>query len=319
MPRKPRSEQIDPSRTCWFHLTSRVVQKLRRLDSKNDERKSLLLNYIKDLNSAFSLDIAAWAILGNHTHIVVRLNPDRHLEWSDSEVVERWAKIHPPRDTHYNPIQNEQRFQAWFDDRLKDKAWLEQTREKLGSVSQFMKDFKQFAAQTFNKFDKTVGHFWEGRFRSEPLDNREAVLAAMAYVDLNPFAAKLCEVPEEADFTSLKERVEARDLAVTDNIEASDDAVVKSSDEACDPNPERELWFSPIDDSVCNCNGDHGLFRGYRLDSYLKLVDAVARMFRKGKHQLDKEVDGILDRLKLCGETFQDRLARLVYRMNFVT
>lgn len=76
MPPKPRSEQIDPYGTCSFHLTSRVVQKFRRLDSENDQRKSLLLNYIKDLNWAFSLDVAAWAILGSHTHVVVRLNPD---------------------------------------------------------------------------------------------------------------------------------------------------------------------------------------------------------------------------------------------------
>ena len=118
--------------------------------------------------------------------------------------------FHPPRNTHNQEIEDEQRYQRWVQDRLNDSAWLEQTREKLASPSQFMKDFKQFAAQTFNKLDQTVGHFWESRFRSIPLDNREAVLATMAYVDLNPFAAKLCEVPEQGEFTSLKERVGSR-------------------------------------------------------------------------------------------------------------
>ena len=292
---------------------------MHRLSDANNERKDMLLNHIKSLNAAFSLDIAAFAIMASHAHIVIRLNPDAHLQWTDQEMVERWAIIHPPRNTHNQPIEDEQRYQRWVQDRLNDSKWLEQTREKLASPSQFMKDFKQFAAQTFNKLDQTVGHFWESRFRSIPLDDREAVLATMAYVDLNPFAAKLCDVPEQGEFTSLKERVESRQQEIIEPAETSNESSTDQTNPALNASAERHVWFAAIDESATNQAGDPGLFRGIRLDSYLKLVDGVARMVRNGKHHLDTNAEGILTRLKLCNRTFQDCFARVCYRMQFVT
>ena len=54
------------------------------------------------------------------------------------------------------------------------------------------------------------GAFWEGRFKCQLLEDEGAVLACMAYVDLNPVRAKLAETLEASEFTSIHDRLTAR-------------------------------------------------------------------------------------------------------------
>jgi hypothetical protein len=66
----------------------------------------------------------------------------------------------------------------------------------------FMKHLKQPIAYQANHEDKCSGHFFEGRFFSGALLDENAVIAAMAYVDLNPIHARITQHIDEYNVAS---------------------------------------------------------------------------------------------------------------------
>ena len=61
-----------------------------------------------------------------------------------------------------------------------------------------MKALKEAISRRANVEDRCSGACWEGRYKSVPLLDQAALVACMAYVDLNPIRAKvgLCPQPK---------------------------------------------------------------------------------------------------------------------------
>jgi hypothetical protein len=95
----PRSTQISLSDTPWYHVVSRCVRRAflcgeDRLSGKNfDHRRGWLVEWILRLANIFAIDVASYAVMSNHYHIVVRIDAERAASWSVEEVLERWMRL----------------------------------------------------------------------------------------------------------------------------------------------------------------------------------------------------------------------------------
>ncbi len=159
---------------------------------------------MKWLSSIFAIDLCAYAVMNNHYHVVLRIDLDKAKKWSDREVAERWTKM----------FSGPMHIRRWLDDRAlgeSEIAMMEENistwRSRLYDLSWYMRCLNEAIARMANQEDKCTGRFWEGRFKSQALLDERALLACMAYVDLNPIRAAIAKTPEESDYTSIQQRI----------------------------------------------------------------------------------------------------------------
>ncbi|MCW8932287.1 MAG: transposase, partial [Gammaproteobacteria bacterium] len=170
-----------------------------------EHRKQWIQERLKLLSETFAVEVCAYAIMSNHVHTVLRLQPVQAEAWSEEQVINRWQQLFslPVLIERYQrgqcdtPAQQQQAKQV-----------IAQWRERLSDLSWFMRCLNEPIARQANHEDKCTGRFWEGRFKSQALLNEQAVLACMAYVDLNPIRANLCQSLEDSEFTSIMQRIE---------------------------------------------------------------------------------------------------------------
>ncbi len=128
----------------------------------------------------------------------------------DEKVVRTWlmicprsgrgkdGKAKPPTDKHVKyELNRPQR--------------VEELRSRLSNPSWLMRQLTQYMGIRCNAEDEMRGHFWESRFGMRRLLDEEAVLACLAYVDLNPHRAEMVEGLEDYPHVSIAERLRTLD------------------------------------------------------------------------------------------------------------
>jgi len=207
----PRKSLISLSDTPFYHCVSRCVRRaflcgIDHYSGQNYEhRRDWLETKLLATADIFAIKLCSYAVMHNHYHVVLHVRPDIVSDWTDLEVVTRWHRL-------FNGTLFSQRF-ANGDALLKAehrvlkrdiKIW----RSRLMDISWYMRIVNEAIARKANLEDKCTGRFWEGRFKSQALLDERALIACMAYVDLNPIRARLADTPEASEFTSLKKRIE---------------------------------------------------------------------------------------------------------------
>jgi REP element-mobilizing transposase RayT len=211
MPR-PRRTQISVEDTPFYHCCSRVVRRAFLwgddvYSGKNyDHRRAWVESLLFKLEAVFAIDVAAFAVMSNHLHVVLRIDIETANRWSDREVLEQWHKLFKGDQLTRKFAQGEL-IEAHDVNRLRHS--IATYRSRLCDISWFMRCLNEPIARQANQEDNCTGRFWEGRFKSQALLDEAAVLACMAYVDLNPIRAKMADTLEQSEHTSIQLRIQA--------------------------------------------------------------------------------------------------------------
>jgi hypothetical protein len=206
-----RSRQISLQDTPYYHVVSRCVRRAylcgddAQSGQSYEHRRQWVVDKLGQLSRLFAIGVCAYAVMSNHYHLVLKVELDSTASWSEREVAERWAAL----------FQLPLLVQRWYQGRaliepelVVVQQLIAQWRERLHSISWFVRLLNETLARQANREDGCKGHFWEGRFKSQALLTESALLACMAYVDLNPIRAALADRPEQSDYTSIKQRLD---------------------------------------------------------------------------------------------------------------
>ncbi len=190
-------------------------------------------------------------------------------------------------------------------------------RGRLHDLSWFMRTLNEHIARRANAEDGVKGRFWEGRFKSQALLDEKALLAAMAYVDLNPVRAGLAETPETSDYTSIQERVVGLPKGVGSEAGLQETATVEGPDVTLDGErlrPEAETRVLPQAPLMpFDATAKTPWAVPFAFADYLELVDWTGRALRADKPgYIEAREPKILVRLGIDGERFISSAERLL-------
>lgn len=210
----PRNHLVSEEEPGCYHVVSRCVRRAflcgkDKLTGKCFEhRREWIEARILELANCFTLSVYAYAVMSNHFHVVVHVDPKEAQALTDEEVARRWLTAFPGPLKHDDSEELAERFELAL---LGNPERLAELRKRLGSLSWFMKALNEPIARQANREDDCKGKFWESRFKCQALLEPHAVLSCMAYVDLNPVRAGMSDTLAESCHTSIQRRLTERD------------------------------------------------------------------------------------------------------------
>lgn len=278
----PRSSLISLDDTPYYHCVSRCVRRafLCGFDAFSgksyEHRREWLEEELLQLPKSFCIDVAAYAVMSNHYHVVLHVNDRKAQDLSAKEVIGRWHTLFKGNLLSQRYLCGDLSVAEMDALNLCIDEW----RKRLCSISWFMKVLNEKIAREANKEDECTGRFWEGRFKSQALLDERALAACMAYVDLNPIRAKMADTPEQSDHTSIQKRIQKACKSKNPNhIEQQEKNLFPFAG-----NPKQHM--------------PEGI--PFKLNDYLELVDWTGRFLREDKRgAIPEHFPPILERLAI--------------------
>jgi REP element-mobilizing transposase RayT len=278
---KARKTLVSLDATPYYHCVSRCVRRAFLCGDdpvsgqSYEHRRQWIEDKILSLGQIFSIDIATYAVMHNHYHVLLHVDKTQAEQWSVREVIEHWHLLFKGHLLSQRYLQNESLTRAEVN-ALDELVVL--WRKRLTDISWFMWVLNEGIAREANKEDCCTGRFWEGRFKSQAILDESALAACMAYIDLNPIRAGLAKTPETSIHTSIKKRIKQACTSKVPN--------------RMDQQPPALLPF------VGNPREDMPKGLPFCLTDYIELVDWTGRIIREDKKgSIPKQLPPVLARL----------------------
>ena len=178
----------------FYHVGSRCVDRTFRFD---DDDKTHIVDQMRRMAAFCGMEVNTYSVMTNHFHILLHVLPEREL--TDDELASRVAAL-------YGNKRAGEYLAAWAAYRRNGgKAALSRLEEergallrRMGDLSIYMKELKQWISRDYNKKVGRVGTLWEDRFWSCLLEDSAETLSSVArYIDCNAVRAGIVERPED--------------------------------------------------------------------------------------------------------------------------
>ncbi|BCE00232.1 transposase [Marinicellulosiphila megalodicopiae] len=281
---KARQRLVNYAATTKYLITCRCVRRAflcgkdEYTNQDFEHRREWVEDILLKLPTIFAIDIASYAIMNNHYHLVISVNVDKAEAWSKTDVIKRWHQL-------YKGNMISQAFLNGANLSPQETLLLDQNvevwRERLINIGWFMKNINEPISRLSNIEDDCTGKFWEGRYKSKAILDNEGLLAAMVYVDLNPVRAQMANTPEESEYTSIKKRSKSYKKSNQSEL---------VQDQPSDLLPLSKHCKTHIPISTM---------------AYLELVDWTGKQMAEGKKgKISSEIPDILIRLDLSESLF---------------
>ncbi|NHN39601.1 transposase [Pseudomaricurvus alcaniphilus] len=279
----PRKTLIALEATPYYHCVSRCVRRAylcgkdQATGASFAHRRFWIEERLLQLTDTFAIDVCAYAIMSNHYHVVLHVDRESAESWDRAAVINRWHRLFKG-----NPYS-----QAFVQGKNLSPAeigilnhYVDIWRSRLMDISWYMRVLNEGIARQANREDECTGRFWEGRFKSQALLDEKALVACMAYVDLNPVRAGLAVTPETSAHTSIKTRSAKAKLSGSPN------------------HPKQQArQLMPFAGNP-RAAMPHGL--PFRLTDYIELIDWTGRIIRQDKRgAIPTNVPPVFERLNI--------------------
>ena len=162
-----------------YHVISRTA--LNGLSFKHSE-KDELVRVIKRFFMVYAVEVLGFSVSGNHWHVLAEVSPASML--SDDEVRQRFMIL----DSTYAEFPEGQ---------------LKHYRERVHSLSWYVKDIKQTFSRSYNWKKNRQGTLWRERFKSIIVEKGEALINCLAYIGLNAVRSGIVRRPEAYHWCSI--------------------------------------------------------------------------------------------------------------------